>query len=230
MKTVGKIAAAIAILLTGFAGEAAVIYNNSTTRLGNTRFDTGTREVGDEVRLTQTDLANRMLSRFSFEYYATNASGSLASSTISVTVRLYANNSGSYFNGYTTPGTVLWQSLPFSIGTSGTAASVLDFSFAEVGSGTIQLPSTNLTWSVQFSNLGAGDQVGLSLYTPPTVGQNYSDYWERTITGWQLYTNSGAIMSFGATIEAIPEPQVAYLVGIGGLLGLALGRRFMRKS
>lgn len=226
MKTVGRIGAIVTLCVSACVAQSAVIYDNSATDLV-TRFETGIREVGNEVILNQNDYANRILSQFTFEYFAVNtvnSGGTLSGNNISVTLRLYANN-GSQFNGYNSPGALLGSAV--FTGITATPRNVLEFTSADFA-GTVNIPWDRVTWTVQFSGMGANDQVGLDLYGDPVVGQVFPDYWERTVSGWQLFGNATAT-TFGATIDAVPEPQVAYLLGLAGLLGLTFGRRLMRR-
>jgi hypothetical protein len=83
---------------------------------------------------------------------------------------------------------------------------------------------SNFTWSVQFTSLGLNDMVGVDLYSPPVVGQDYADYWENTVMGWTLKTNSVA-MDFAARLDAVPEPSAVLLAALGGLGLLTFLRR-----
>ena len=183
---------------------ATVIFNNSTNDLV-TRFDAGTNEVGDEILLAGTE---RYLWRFSFEFWGTNSTGSSSfAGSVEARVRFYQNN-GALFNGYPTPGTNFYDSSWFPI--SATPRSTENFfvgsDFAWTG---LFLPVTsNMTWSVQFRGMGATDSVGVDLYTPPVVGQDYPDYWLNTNGNWMLMTNnSGVHVDFGAVMEARALPQ-----------------------
>ena len=200
-----------------------VIYNNSANDLV-TRFAPGTATVGDEILLGGT---SRYLTQFDFEYWGTNtASPAAFTGRVSADVRIYLND-GAPFNGYATPGTVLWDSGSFGLNTADgfgpTPRSTIVFSVAtgDFPSTGLFLPSSDLTWTVQFSGMGGTDSVGLDLYSPPTVGADYPDYWQNSGSGWQLLTNTVA-MNFGARMFAsadpVPEPSLAaFSVGAAAL-------------
>jgi hypothetical protein len=68
------------------------------------------------------------------------------------------------------------------------------------------LPSTRMTWSVQFQGMGATDTVGVDLFSPPVVGLDFTDYWE-CHEAWLLRTNLVS-MDFAARMEASAAPLV----------------------
>jgi hypothetical protein len=213
------------------AGAQTFIYNNSTNDL-STRFSPGTLEVGDEIILAGTE---RYLQSFTFEYWGTNTANPAAfAGTIQAQVKIYLND-GAAFNGYLSPGTVLYDSGLFSV-PSPTSRSTLTFSagsdFAPgglfLGPGPGGSLLTNLTWSIKFSGLGGTDAVGIDLYSPPVVGGNYPDYWENN-GGWVLQTNSVAV-NFAATMTATPEPSVVALGIAGGVAVLAWHRLLRRRN
>jgi hypothetical protein len=221
------------VLFFGSVGalNAATIYNNATNDL-LVRFDPGTREVGDEIILSGVE---RYLTNFSFEFWGTNtANPSAFSSPVTATVRFYLND-GPLFNGYATPGTMLYNSGPFSI--SPTARNTLIFKagldfpvnglFLGPGPGGGLL--TNLTWSVQFAGMGATDSAGVDIYSPPVVGGEHTDYWEYTAGAWSLKTN-GVPMDFAAVLQASPEPSPMVLSLLGGLSMLFWWRRLARRA
>lgn len=170
--------ALVAVLALGVSSVQAntFMYNNSTNDLV-VRFNPGELEVGDEINFGSG--TPRILDSFSFEYYALNATGGELAGAPMAQVRFYANN-GPDFNGYPTPGTVLYNSALFSVPTTPTERSTFVFSSgSDWGSAGLDLTGYDIiTWSVQFTGLGNGDEIGLDLYDPPVVGSSSRDYWE----------------------------------------------------
>lgn len=214
------------------ASNADIIYNNSTNDL-LTRFDPGTKEVGDELILAGSA---RFLTNFSFEFWGTNTGNPSAfSGTVTATVRFYLND-GPLFNGYATPGTPVYSSGPFAI--TPTARSTLIFTAGSdfpsgglfLGSGPGGSLLTNMTWSVQFAGMGATDSAGVDIYSPPVVGGEHTDYWEYNGVAWSLKTNS-VPMDFAAVMAAsAPEPSPVVLAILGSLSLLILRNGLLRKN
>lgn len=226
-------------LLLGSSASAVLIYDNSGNPIRDVSgspitFPTGTREVGDEIILAGTE---RLLQQFDFQYYARNSAGSL-SGTISAQVRFYLNNGPPSSSGPLTPGPVpFYQSSVFPVPFAPTGN---NFNF-NAASGDWAAPGlllpvvSNMTWSVQFSGLGAGDDVGLVLFHPPVVGGNYPDFWEFDGTTWTLNADTdprdGTLpYSFGARFDAVPEPSTVFAGALTALSLLVVSRRFKFKS
>lgn len=209
------------------AVKADIIFNNSVNDL-STRFNPGTSEVGDEIILAGTA---SYLTNFSFEFYGVNTlGGSTYSGSPEARVRFYLNN-GAPFNGYATPGTMFYDSGTFSLGSLTTSRSTLVFNAGtDFPAGGLFLPARDITWSVQFSGLGATDQAGVDLYSPPTVGQDYNDYWQNVggANPWQLMTNNTSVsIDFGALFQAspVPEPTTLALLGLGAIGLFVIGKK-----
>jgi len=204
--------------------SASTIFDNTSNDL-NTRFNPGTFEVGDQIIFGGTD---RFLTDFGFEYFGLNggsASNPFAG-TVAVQVTLY-NQNGPTVQGVTSPGTILYQSTPFNIST--TERATLLFGPSDFGSlGGVTVPN-EITWSVKFTGLGAGDTAGVDLYSLPTIGQDYPDYWQNDGTGWTLMTNSVPV-DFASRFQAtvVPEPTTMSLSVIG--LGLLVATRMFRRK
>jgi hypothetical protein len=222
--------------------SAETIYDNSVNDL-QVRFTlptsgSSTYEVGDEITLAGT---SRYVSYFDFEYWASATAASFAGD-VQARVRFYENN-GTPYHGYNTPNaTPFWDSGWFS-NAGGTIFHPTDsYPFRDTIYFTtgvdfptgLLLPSSDMTWTVQFQGLGAGDVVGLDLYNPPDIGQavgDFGDYWQNDGVGnWTLLTNSAGIMNFGATMQATPEPSSLALSLLGGVSLLIAMRRFRRNE
>lgn len=209
--------------------QPVTIFDNSA--LGSDlhlRFDPGTLQVGDEINLAGTE---RNLTYFSFEYWGT-ASGLSFAGPVQAEVRFYQNTGPTTFNGYFTPdATPFYDSLLFSV-PSPTARSTFIFTAgSDFPIGGLNLASSDITWTVQFSGMGAGDAVGVDLYSPPVVGSevgSFGDYWQYN-GGWSLLTNSLGPMDFGAFMQATPEPSSLALSILGGV-GLLIAMRRFRRS
>ena len=206
--------------------RATTIYDNSQTDLF-TRFNPGTIEVGDEILLGSTE---RYLTDFSFEYYGTNTAspGNITfAGPVQARVRFYLND-GAAFNTYLTPGTVVYDSGWFG-GIGPTVRNTLNFTAgSDFPVSGLYLPvSSNMTWSVQFQGMGATDDVGVDLFSPPTVGGNTPDYWQNTGSGWALETNSVAV-DFASRFEAAPEPSTV-AISVAGI-GILLAARRLRRN
>jgi hypothetical protein len=177
--------------------------------------------------------SDRNLTDFSFEYWGANSiHPDSFTGTIEARVQFYLNNGTPSFNGYATPGTSFYDSGFFSVPTP-TTRSTFDFTAGvDFPAWGLVMPAvSNMTWSVQFVGMGAGDSVGLDIYSPPTVGQDYPDYWQNNGgAGWALMTNTPP-MDFAARMDAtVPEPSTLALAVVGGLGLLVFARRFGRKE
>lgn len=211
---------------------ATTIFDNSVYDLG-VRFNPGTTEVGDEISLGGTE---RYLTSFSFEFWGVNSAspGNVSfAGPVEARVRFYQND-GKPFNGYGTPNSVFYDSGWFSVPNPTPRATFGFFAGTDFPSGGLFIPPSatpwisDLTWSVQFRNMGATDSVGVDLYSPAVVGLDYPDYWANN-GGWTLQ-NGAVPMDFAARMEAnadIPEPPVAALslLGVLGIVRVCLKKR-----
>ena len=212
----------LAVLASLGATAAVPIYDNSANDL-TLRYNPGTLEVGNEIFLAGTELH---LTTFSFEFYGL-ASGANFAGSISAQVRFYENTGLPAFNGYPTPSaTPFYDSGLFAVGVPTPRNTLVFTAGADFPSGGLLLPSTDITWTVQFSGMGAGDELGVDLYGPPVVGNAYNDYWVNN-GGWQVITNA-ANNVIGAKLE-VPEPSFVALLVLGGLGLVGSGWRIRRK-
>ncbi len=186
----------------------SLVFDNSVND-SMVRFNPGTNEVGDEIIL---DGAARYLTSFIFEYWGTNSSQADFEGTIQARVRFYGHDGPLTDSGFPSPGTVLYDSGSFAVhATTRSTLIIQDFQLDAVVPLTDPVPD-NFTWSVQFTGMSANDAVGLDLYSPPVVGLDFTDYWERDESGWQLKTNEVAAMDFSARIDAAHSPVTVTVV------------------
>ena len=94
------------------------------------------------------------------------------------------------------PGTLLYESDTFSLQNKYNTVTVHGFG--------LDLPegTSEVTWSVEFLNLGVG-RAGLLLYDPPTLGDSHDDFWEKINGEWELKsTENGS--NFAARLAGVP--------------------------
>ena len=202
------VAAAIAL---GTVAQAGVVFGNlgatGTNGLGGTNTDYGPFDT-DEILIGQgfttgtsslLDLQSITVGLF-FDSLDTS----------SITVSLYSSVSG-------TPGSVMFTSLPVSVGSTGK----YDFAFSNAALS----PSTTY-WIVPSGPASFYTAPG-SLFTPP-AGQNGSGYayvgtqvLSATSSVWQ----SAQIQSYAVSVVAVPEPPAIVLSGIGLATSMYLMRR-----
>lgn len=226
-----KILAAAVLGLVASNADAVYIYNNSVNDQTNRLSAVDNLWFGDEVILS-TNSTDRFMTGFNFQYWATNTSG------LTIDVRLQLNN-GTPFNGYATPGTVVYELLAFPLlNTDAFGRSTLNFDISDldffdtIADGGTLLTLDNLTLALQFNFHGGGGEAGVDLYNPPTEGFSYLDYWvyDSGSSSWQLNTNNVfGTVNFGMTIEAVPEPSVFSIFIMGGLMALGFRRLFNLK-
>lgn len=159
-------------------------------------------------------------------------------------VRIYAND-GAVFNGYATPGTMLFDSGNFALANpwslpSATNSATVVFQLSDLLSGAIPLNQnlslpTNFTFSVTVSGLSGSDAVGLPIFGEPAqVGWNAGDYWYDVSGNWQLLTNSAGPVAFGSQFQGqttpTPEPSVLCLGALGAATLMVIARRRQRRE
>jgi hypothetical protein len=202
--------------------QPQVVFDNSTTDL-NIRYDPGTNEVGDEIVLAPG--TGRNLTQFRFQYWGTNFSG-----TEKIDLRFYANDGLPSYSGPNMPGTLLFDSGPFTIFETDRLTIIFNNFATGVAHALAGAIPNDFTWSVQFSGLGPGASAGVDLYNPPTVGSDYNDYWYNNGTSWDLMgATNGTPVNFAVRIQATPEPPAIWLSLIGGLTIFGLKWRRGRK-
>ena len=203
------------------SAKADELYFNTVNPVGPSggdpnRFNPFNFEVGNEIILANPGWVGAFITGFTFEYWGT-ASGSTFAGPVQVDVRFYLND-GPPFNGYSTPGRLLWESGLSSINpdwSNTLGYSGLAFSGGNgMGPFGVWVPSNSFTWTVQFMGQTGADQAGVTLYFPPTVGQDYPTYWLNNGSGWELLYDPSGPISFGATFEGMPVPYVVGAVPV----------------
>jgi len=174
------------------------IFDNSVNDLVY-QFNPGTNEVGDEIILAGI---SRHLTQFDFEFWGTNTINAFTfSGNVQTRIRFYLND-GLIADGNATPGTVFYDSDWFS-GAVPTQRSTFVFTAGDdFPVGGLFLPSSHITWSVQFRGMNPTDSIGVDIYSPAIIGSDAPTYWTKTTIGWQLLTNI-VPMDFAARMFAV---------------------------
>jgi hypothetical protein len=217
---------ALALLLPfAVPGHTQEIIYDNTTNDQNLDLDTLGHEIGDEIILGGSD---RELIEFSFQYWGSSSGNTAFDANVEGRVRFYLNDGTPVedVTGSARPSTIFYESGAFSV--DPTARATLVFTNFLIGATvplTRELPES-FTWSIQFSGLSAGESAGVTVYTPPTIGNSFTDYWINDGGSWSLQTNTAPI-DFAARFIAVPEPSSFVLLGVGlSLAGLfSIARR-----
>jgi MYXO-CTERM domain-containing protein len=232
-----KTATAIAgIILAGnLAVRGDTLYQNTANPSGQVMNITNNQRVGEQIWLGPT--VPEYLTNFSFQYYSPVLT---YSGNVQMDVRLYAND-GTVFNGYATPGTILFDSGNFALANpwsvSGTNSATVVFQLSDLLSGTVPINQnlslpTNFTFSVTVSGLSGSDSVGLPIFGQAQVGWNAGDYWYDVSGSWQLLTNGP--IAFGSQFMGqttpTPEPTTLCLGALGAAALLVITRRRQRRE
>lgn len=244
LKTLAVLLAVVARAQFAYCGQA--VYDNSTTDTQYNLGLTNNQVVGGEVFMDSSQLAvSPYLTNFSFEYYSPNTSWS---GTVQADIKFYLND-GTPYHGYGSPGTLFYDSglfaisTPLSINSGGNGVATLTFSWMDLylpynpitQDGALMNMNLNaalpqdFTVVYSFSGLAGGDQIGLEVFNPPTVGTNYGDYWIMNGSSWELVTNNAGGVAVGSQFinspEPAPEPSVLGLGAMGMVLMAQLIRR-----
>lgn len=188
---------------TGGGGAVdTIVYDNSTDILG---FLIGgnDEENGDGLTLAGTD---RVVTNITLFIHTLGGNG-----TADAQVRMYVG--GDIGGG--NPGAVLWESGVFAqmAFTSGLVS--YDFAVPNV------LVPGELTWTLELTNVSAGNTIGSRFIGIPTVGSSEDWVWNRAGGVWtQENFAVGGNNSYGAIIEAVPTPGSLALLAIGGIVML----------
>ena len=221
------------LLLTGVPVYGSILYDNSTWDNSRSLNFTNGQAVGNQV-VMGSGYTSAILTDFSFEIYSSLVTP--FAGLVNMQVMLYAND-GALTNGYAMPNTLLFNSGAFSLqppatwsGNLGTNVGTVSFNLLTTPYMPVYLPSTNFTLAVVVNGMFTGDSVGMELFNPATVGQNYDDYWVQNAAGsWALMTNSAGPTDFGSQFNGtgVPEPSTLGLSVVGA--SLLIGSFWLRR-
>jgi hypothetical protein len=169
-----------------------IVYDNTTTYLD--RFAGEEGEFGDEIILGGTA---RLLTQIQFEYFGDFAQqgDELAK------VRIYTNDKV-YDLFRNEPTTVLFESGYFPINPGYNSRSI-----AVPG---VLLPEV-VTFTIEFRGLASTEKAGLLLYSPPTVGRSWNEFWRRSEEGnWQpiIYSRTDPTLKANAALRLTAREEL----------------------
>lgn len=219
----GLTASAIASLLSA-GSSAAVIYDNTESYLGSRTDEPNGTPLGDYAIFAGTD---RTLTGVSFEYFLSPTRSGNEQAVFS----LYALD-GANVGGVNLPGTLLYSSTAFNIGTGTTATG---FGTANISDLAVAVPN-EVAWTVSFTGIEAGEGAGLLFYSDaggvggnptfldPDLGSQQHFTVRNNNGTWQLLNHDGVVDNLGIQFTAVPEPSTMALM-LGGLAMFGFLRR-----
>lgn len=173
-----------------------VVYQNSLEEITATH--SRIEEYGDEIILGGD---NRKILTFEFEYF-----GSFEPDGDETCIlRFYENDGESLVANDKAPGTLLYQSEPFTV--------FPDFNTAAIRNINVEVPD-KFTWSVEFNGLGglSSDRAGLLMRDPPSIGESFDDFWVRAGNGWATWRfNGDPVANFACRAISEFDLSVRYL-------------------
>lgn len=156
------------------AGSGEVVFENTASTTG--AYFATSKEFGDQVEL---GLSNRLIDSLSFEYFGDFT----ADGDETAVARIYANDGEGTGGAGNRPGTLLYESDPFSIAPGFNSVTI---------NGLLVEATDSITWTVDFNGVGdvEGNRAGLIFYNPPSVGSSNDDFWVNTNTRDVIYSTS----------------------------------------
>ena len=185
MKKILFVLCGVLVSYIGVAQSSFVIYDNTVNDMQTTFQIANGEFVGDEIIMDTATRPPYNINYFSFTYWGESFSGNEQMKV------LFYKNDGT--DGE--PNSVLWDSDFFNTPEYEKAQVIFDTGLS------VNVDQQSFTWAVTFSGLDTGESAGLWIYSPPTVGNNYTDYWYNDGSGWQLRGGTQAI-DFEAKVGA----------------------------
>ena len=155
-----------------------------------------TAEYGDELTLASD---GRKITRFDFEYlgqFEPNGDETCV-------VRFYANDGEKVLQS-SSPGTLLYESEPFTI--------FPDFNTATIDKLAVEVPDV-FTYTVEFEGLSgrSTDRASLLLRDPVLIGKSFDDFWVNLANGWTPWRfNGDPIANFACRVTAEVDFSVKF--------------------
>jgi MYXO-CTERM domain-containing protein len=214
------VAVTVATSSLGISVQAQNVVYDASKQIGTTLVQSfySTNEFGDQIKLAGAGPLDRTIGQFKFEYYLSR----LVTGNEKVTLRIYDNTGA---NGQ--PNNLLWDSGAIALNERTGYQTLVVNNPTDASGNALTVPDW-ITWTVSFAGIEGNESVGLLLRDTPTIGEDYTDYWDKTPAGWQTKIIQDTPVTFGAQVVAVPEPTTIQLglLGALGLLGsLAVRRR-----
>lgn len=181
----------------------SVIYDNTVTSVAFL-IDGNNVERGDSATLAGTD---RVVTDIGLMIHSLTGD-----SIADVQVRIYEGGDTSMF---VDPGALLWASGVFPQMTLTSGLAQYDFAVPN-----ITIPGNELTWTLELTNMTfPGGATGSRFFAPPAIGTSQDWVWNHTGGVWvnEVFAVGLGNNSYGAIINAIPEPSTLILLGLGAV-------------
>ena len=152
-----------------------IVYENSQEDVSATH--ARLEEFGDEIILAGD---NRKIIRFEFEYFGKFE----ADGDETCVLRFYRNDGEQLLLDDKAPGTLIYESQPFTLFPGYNTAVLQGIS--------VEVPD-KFTWTVKFDGLTgfSKDRAALVLRDPASIGKSFDDFWVRFGNGWGTWRFKG---------------------------------------
>jgi hypothetical protein len=205
------------------------LYQDAAPGFQFENYNNGNNTEGNQIVLAGS-AASDLVTSFSFQY---DYAGSSLIPAATADVFFYENNGPDFgATTYAEPDTQIWTSGSFSLGGYTTGAT-MNFYAPDINGGAGVVVPQDFTWVVAFSGLQNGENAGLALYSPATVGANFNDAWVNDGSGWDLVTATPGdpALDFGAVFNGtVPDSSCLPVSVLSVLAGFGWMKRFQRRA